>query len=235
MKAWWNSLAREQQISVGILSVCGIIAVGLSAVHLRDSIRAPFMVPNALLKQSQEFFAKQDQETKTLELQKTKDTDHDGLSDYDELYLYHTSPYLADSDSDGIQDAVEIAQGTDPNCPSGKPCGQPINVVAQSSTSSADFQDLLKSTKVPLAPTEVILGSGSSTAGAQDFLARPPDPAQMAPQQIRDYLLSHNLVRSDQLQAVSDADIVSIYQAAYEEAMRAQSITKNAASATSTP
>lgn len=190
------------------------------------------MVPTSILQKSQAFFAQQDQASKTLELQKTKDTDRDGLSDYDELYLYHTSPYLADSDSDGIQDAVEIAQGTDPNCPSGKPCAQRLDTVFQTSTSSAAFQDILNATKVPLAPTEVLLGSSSATAGASDFLARPPDPAQMTPAQIREYLLAHNLVRSDQLDVVSDDDIVRIYKAAYEEALRAQSITQSQASST---
>jgi hypothetical protein len=53
---------------------------------------------------------------------KTKDTDGDGLSDYDELYNYFTSPYLKDTDGDGIPDNVEIQNGTDPNCPQGKTC-----------------------------------------------------------------------------------------------------------------
>src|SRR3989344_2262751 len=43
-----------------------------------------------------------------------KDSDQDGLSDYDELYLYGTSPYLPDSDSDGVSDKREIATGADP-------------------------------------------------------------------------------------------------------------------------
>ncbi len=51
-----------------------------------------------------------------------KDTDVDGLSDYDELNRYHTSPYLKDTDSDGIDDKAEITQGTDPNCPKGQNC-----------------------------------------------------------------------------------------------------------------
>ncbi len=52
----------------------------------------------------------------------TKDTDNDGLSDYDELYLYHTSPYLADSDSDGYADKTEIESNHDPNCPANQTC-----------------------------------------------------------------------------------------------------------------
>lgn len=57
-----------------------------------------------------------------LEKLKTKDTDSDSLSDYDELYSTHTSPYLKDSDGDGQPDNTEVSKGTDPNCPTGKVC-----------------------------------------------------------------------------------------------------------------
>ncbi len=53
---------------------------------------------------------------------KDKDTDGDTISDYDELYVVRTSPYLKDSDGDGLADAVETQQGSDPNCPKGKVC-----------------------------------------------------------------------------------------------------------------
>ncbi|MBI4281841.1 hypothetical protein HY625_03415 [Candidatus Uhrbacteria bacterium] len=59
--------------------------------------------------------------TDALALQ-AKDTDGDGLSDYDEMNRYKTSPYLKDTDSDGIDDKAEITQGTDPNCPKGQDC-----------------------------------------------------------------------------------------------------------------
>lgn len=53
---------------------------------------------------------------------KDKDTDGDGISDYDELYNTHSSPYLKDSDGDGNTDSAEIQSGDDPNCPQGKVC-----------------------------------------------------------------------------------------------------------------
>lgn len=42
------------------------------------------------------------------------DSDGDGLSDYDEIHVYDTDPWLADSDGDGQSDADEIEVGTDP-------------------------------------------------------------------------------------------------------------------------
>ncbi len=42
------------------------------------------------------------------------DTDGDGLSDGDEVHLYHTNPLLWDTDGDGISDGVEVQTGSDP-------------------------------------------------------------------------------------------------------------------------
>lgn len=53
---------------------------------------------------------------------KTQDTDNDSLNDYDELYIYRSSPYLEDTDSDGMFDGEEVRSGSDPNCPKGQDC-----------------------------------------------------------------------------------------------------------------
>ncbi|MBK8173488.1 MAG: hypothetical protein IPK60_24570 [Sandaracinaceae bacterium] len=45
----------------------------------------------------------------------TSDTDHDGLSDADEINVYFTDPTQRDSDGDGITDLGEVAAGADPN------------------------------------------------------------------------------------------------------------------------
>ncbi len=42
------------------------------------------------------------------------DSDGDGLTDAEEILLYHTNPHLADTDGDGISDGDEIALGFDP-------------------------------------------------------------------------------------------------------------------------
>lgn len=47
----------------------------------------------------------------------TANTDGDGLSDFDEIYLYKTNPTVNDTDGDGLLDSDEPGIGTDPNNP----------------------------------------------------------------------------------------------------------------------
>ncbi len=47
----------------------------------------------------------------------TADTDGDGLSDSDEIFIYGTSPRLQDPDGDGQSDRVEVIAGMDPYDP----------------------------------------------------------------------------------------------------------------------
>jgi hypothetical protein len=47
----------------------------------------------------------------------TPDTDSDGLTDAQELFVYDTDPFLRDTDGDGVRDGVEIAAFTNPRNP----------------------------------------------------------------------------------------------------------------------
>ena len=49
------------------------------------------------------------------------DSDFDGVSDFDEMRRYMTSPTLLDSDGDGAWDGEEVAAGTDPANPDKRP------------------------------------------------------------------------------------------------------------------
>lgn len=97
-----------------IFSVVGCLFLILGFLNIKSRLLAPFKLSatNTTPKI----------EEQNIEALKLKDTDHDGLSDYDEIYLYNTSPYIADTDSDGIPDGEEVKQGTDPNCPKDKTC-----------------------------------------------------------------------------------------------------------------
>ena len=44
-----------------------------------------------------------------------RDTDNDGLNDYEEVKEYNTNPLKNDTDSDGLRDPEEISKGTNPN------------------------------------------------------------------------------------------------------------------------
>ena len=94
--------------------VFAILAVGLGMLQLRNTVYGPFAVANKT--QNDTYIT--DEQSKL----KAVDTDHDGLTDYDELYVYSTSPYLPDSDSDKVNDKDEIAKGTNPLCTEGKTC-----------------------------------------------------------------------------------------------------------------
>ncbi len=61
-------------------------------------------------------------DTSNYDISMSKDTDGDGLTDYEEINTYQTSPYLADTDSDELSDKEEVDRGRDPNCPGQGPC-----------------------------------------------------------------------------------------------------------------
>lgn len=110
-----KTLTQEQRIGVVLLSIFAILAVGLGFLQIRNSMYAPFALNNDVTSAVAD---KMD----TVSALHYRDTDKDGLNDFDELYVYNTSRYLADSDSDGLTDKQELDAGQDPLCAQGKEC-----------------------------------------------------------------------------------------------------------------
>ncbi len=103
------------------LGLVALLALGLGLWQIRTLIYSPFVPPGASTTTVTPSASSGVEGTDVAAL-KARDTDGDGLSDYDELYLYHTSPYLKDTDSDGIDDKTEVQNGTDPTCAQGQTC-----------------------------------------------------------------------------------------------------------------
>lgn len=137
-----TKLSREQKAGFVFVIVCGLSALVLGGQYLWTHMAAPFTVnytgPRVQLGS--------EQDAAKIAEQKKVDTDGDTINDYDEMYIYKTSPYLADSDSDGLTDGAEIAASQDPNCAVGAACASgstdtvvPATVSAGSDVEAADL------------------------------------------------------------------------------------------------
>lgn len=98
-----------------------------------------------------------------------KDTDGDGLSDYDELNIYGTSPYLEDSDSDGFTDGEEVAGGYDPNCPGSQDCSGSISTSGDLTDQAGDAGRLLSGQATPETVRNLLLQQGLSLEQLADI------------------------------------------------------------------
>jgi hypothetical protein len=150
---FWRALSTEQRLSVGFFSILSIVMLTLGVIQIRRNIIYPFTSPVEQLFAMKNLFGQTDAE-KEAQAKKT-DSDGDGLNDWDEEYVYLTSQFLADTDSDGIADNVEIAKHTDPQCPSGENCGyiySPPDTSGATSFASASSSAQTYGSALPLVP-----------------------------------------------------------------------------------
>ncbi len=113
-----NVLNRQQKAGFIMIAAFGALALIFGPFYLWKHIASPFVISYV----GPKFLTGDDAEKEKMETLKKQDTDSDSIDDYRELYVYKTSPYLKDSDSDGTEDNIELAQGQDPNCAPSMPC-----------------------------------------------------------------------------------------------------------------
>jgi hypothetical protein len=186
-----------------VVLLMGIAGLGLGVFHWQGLFAAAFAHEQSTFKTPDQI------ETDRIEGLKSKDTDHDGLSDYDEIYIYKTSPYLKDSDSDGYDDKTEVEHGSDPNCPAGKTCSAlaippPPTAVTDSSTST----DAAPPVDASLQEQQALV----------DQLMNP------TPDQIRAILLKAGMQQAD-LQKIDDQTLLDLYKQSLQEVQNQQSTT----------
>lgn len=134
----------QPKLLVAVIVIFGGISVVFGVFSWLDSLKSGFAIRDAGLNQSSTNNTN-NEIANALALQQ-QDTDLDGLSDYDEMYLYKTSPYLADSDSDGFSDGTEVKNGQNPNCPAGQNCSLvlPAEPSAAAGTGVSSIQPALE-------------------------------------------------------------------------------------------
>lgn len=217
----WQVLAKEQKISAGILAVCGIIALGLSIQRINATIVDPFKVSKQSVTSAIEKINDIDPSAREEAEAKRRDTDGDGLSDFDELHRFQTSPYLADTDGDSVLDNVELAMNENPNCPKGQECAAALIDVSGLATSSGmiditgqsagnDFYAAFQR-GVNTGKAQVVTQTGSTSTDFQQGLVR--DAAE-----IRRVLLESGEVDPAALEKITDAQLLDLYDQATVQA-----------------
>lgn len=120
------AFTREQKFGYAVVIACGVLAVSLGVFYMSKHVKAPFIVSYT----GSRFMTGEEAKAAEIEKQKKLDTDGDTISDYDELNIYGSSPYLRDTDSDGISDDIEVASNGDPACAKGAACDSDEDEIA---------------------------------------------------------------------------------------------------------
>lgn len=168
--------------SVWLFLILSLGIVGISGYQIYRNIVGPLEVkiPDWLAQEVNT----NDSPEQDIEALKQKDTDRDGLNDYQEIYQYNTSIFLEDTDSDNLTDYQEVNNGTDPVCPEGQSCN-----LLKLITPQTKFSDLIQD--ISLDPNLTV-----QQAAAAEF---------------RKFLADNGMPKED-LDILTDDDLIAIFR-----------------------
>ena len=210
-----SGLTPEQKVASVLLVLLGLGGIVLGFLSFGANIRRPFELrlaaaPKGFELESQRL-AREEEESKA------RDTDGDGLSDYDELQVFRTSPYLKDTDSDGFDDKQEAFSGNDPNCPAGKTCGTALS----SEGASAPAAAMPAAPTLPSVPT-TLDGLATSGSAAGTGFKTEADVAtylkSLSIAQVRS-VLAQSGASADQLNGMTDDAARAVFEKAVDAAL----------------
>ncbi len=175
-------LTKEQKIGFTLLLIFAILAVSLGILQLRNTLYAPFALNRSVPASIKD-------EVNGVDALRYRDTDNDGLTDFDELYVYHTSPYLYDTFGYGMSDKEVVAKNL-PLCPgAGKNCIDQVAVTSSTTGNNTIINNSLSQDPLLQNPP-------------QDITAMLKDPSSL-----RQLLISSGMDPAV-LNKVSDADLM---------------------------
>mgnify|MGYP001605387066 CR=1 FL=1 len=200
-----DSFTKEQKMGFIFMLVFAILTISLGALQLRNTLYGPFVV-HSLVKSDAALLNEEQAKLQAI------DTDQDGVSDYEELSFYSTSPYLPDTDSDGLTDKTEIDQGTDPLCPEGTKCaGEEELLNGLTPDIASPLLDAVQS------PTDVVTKSaGGITVTGTDAGIDSLDINDLVrdPHKLRDLLLRAGKISPEDLAKINDQKLLEAAAAA---------------------
>lgn len=209
-----DDFSQRHKIAFIALAVALIAVVWLWSSQLRKNINDPLykqVVSDSSADQQTNAYGQSEAELKA------KDTDGDGLSDWDELNLYKTSPYLADSDSDGFNDKQEIDSNNDPNCPQGQTCTSASTGTSAAPSQISDIQNPELLNMLNNAPSTTVSPTASGSASASSQLTAEEKQAFVkalgenpSAATLRQYLLQAGMDKKT-LDALSDAQLLQSF------------------------
>ncbi len=182
----------QQKAGYTVVICCGALAVVLGFLYLGRHLNAPFQITYT----GDRVLTSDQQEAEQMKTQKAADTDGDTINDYDELYVYKSSPYLTDSDSDGVSDDLEINSGSDPSCATGESCQNTLDDVNNDTGFISDFADQ---------------AAAQTAASAAEIDKMKLTLSQVTPAEIRAMLVESGAVQAE-VDAMTDGDVTALYQ-----------------------
>mgnify|MGYP002725828836 CR=1 FL=1 len=210
-----TNLSTEQKVAFLLLLFLGIGGIILGFRSFGSNLSRPFDLQIAEYA-GEVFLTSSEQSDLEKEEQKTKDTDEDGLSDYDELYVFKTSPYLSDTDSDGFDDYTEVYSNNDPTCPIGTDC-ESVAASLEGAGSGTTAEEILETFSPTTGSEDLSVYEelvGSDISSEQDVVQY---FESMSLEETRELLLEAGLSQ-EQLDQISDEMLQELFNTALVEA-----------------
>lgn len=210
-----TELSQEQKVAFALLAFLGLGGLIFGFRSFGSSLTRPIQQQLVDNFTGEQYLSPEQKLSKERENQKKVDTDLDGLNDYDELYVYRSSPYLKDTDSDNIDDKTEVYAAQDPNCPEGRTCGAEQQSESVASTKQQDVENLLQVFVDPEGALEAGATAINSKEDANAFFNG------LTTEQLRQALLKSGIPKA-QLDQIDDVTLQSYFSGAIKDLETAQ-------------